>query len=111
MKKILLIDNFDSFTFNLAEYFRVLGCEVNVYRNTIDPRLIDEIHPDAIVFSPGPSVPKNAGNMMKIIDLYHKAYPMLGICLGHEAFIEYFGGSLRFVSPVHGQSSPISHDG
>ena len=110
MKKILIIDNFDSFTFNLAEYFKKLGCEVKVYRNTIDPALVEEIKPDALVFSPGPSVPKNAGNMMKIIERYHTKHPMLGICLGHEAFIEYFGGTLKFVEPVHGESSPIAHD-
>lgn len=111
MKKILIIDNFDSFTFNLADYFEQLGCEVKVYRNTINPKLINEIQLDAIVFSPGPSVPKNAGNMMKIIGLYHKKFPMLGVCLGHQAFIEFFGGSLKFVAPVHGEASLINHDG
>ena len=105
------MDNFDSFTFNLVDYFRLLGCDVHVYRNTIDPGKVEEIDPDLIVFSPGPSVPSKAGNMMKIIDLYHKRYPMFGVCLGHEAIIEYFGGTLKFVEPVHGKSSPISHDG
>ncbi|OGJ41849.1 hypothetical protein A3B60_02195 [Candidatus Peregrinibacteria bacterium RIFCSPLOWO2_01_FULL_39_12] len=110
-KKILLIDNFDSFTFNLVDYFKQFGCKVDVYRNTVDVKKISEIDPDLIVFSPGPSIPKNAGNMMKIIDVYHKKYPMFGVCLGHEAFIEYFGGSLKFVKPVHGKSSLIKHDG
>lgn len=110
-KKIFLIDNFDSFTFNLVDYFKQFGCNVDVYRNTVEPKKISEINPDLIVFSPGPSVPKNAGNMMKIIDIYHKKYPMFGVCLGHEAFVEYFGGSLKFVKPVHGKSSPIKHDG
>lgn len=110
-KKILLIDNFDSFTFNLVDYFRQLECEVLVYRNTVDPLVVDEVSPDLIVFSPGPSVPKNAGNMMKIIDLYHLRFPMFGVCLGHEAFLEYFGGSLQFVEPVHGRSSAMKHDG
>jgi len=109
--KIFLLDNFDSFTFNLVDYFEQLGCEVHVYRNTIDPAKVSEIDPDLIVFSPGPSVPANAGNMMKIIDEYHKDYPMFGVCLGHEAFIEYFGGSLQFVEPVHGKTSAIEHDG
>ncbi|PIQ77175.1 anthranilate phosphoribosyltransferase [Candidatus Peregrinibacteria bacterium CG11_big_fil_rev_8_21_14_0_20_46_8] len=109
--KILIIDNFDSFTFNLVDYFKRLECEVVVYRNTIDPSKIDAEVPDLIVFSPGPSVPKNAGNIMKIIDLYHKKYPMFGVCLGHQALIEYFGGELKFVAPVHGKSSAISHDG
>jgi len=109
--KILIIDNFDSFTFNLVDYFKRLDCEVLVYRNTVDIKVIDNINPNLIVFSPGPSIPKNAGNMMKIIDLYHKKYPMFGVCLGHQAFIEYFGGELRFVEPVHGRASAISHDG
>ncbi len=111
MRKILIIDNFDSFTFNLVEYFKKAGCEVLVYRNTVNPQKIDQIKPDAIVFSPGPSVPEKAGNMMEIIKLYHQKYPMLGICLGHQAFVEFFGGSLKFVDPVHGMASSISHDG
>lgn len=110
-KKILMIDNFDSFTFNLVDYFAQLECTVEVYRNTVDPKKIDEVKPDLIVFSPGPSIPKNAGNMMKIIDLFHKKYPLFGVCLGHEAFIEYFGGSLKFTTPVHGQASAIHHNG
>lgn len=110
-RKIFLVDNFDSFTFNLVDYFEQLGCEVQVYRNTVDIEMVDKVKPDLIVFSPGPSVPAAAGNMMKIIGKYHKKYPMFGVCLGHEAFLEYFGGSLQFVTPVHGRSSPIKHDG
>jgi len=111
IKKILLIDNFDSFTFNLVDYLKQLGCEVEVHRNDIDPRKIDEIKPDLIVISPGPSVPKKAGNLMKMIDVAHKKYPIFGVCLGHEALIEYFGGTLKFVKPVHGKSSKIKHNG
>lgn len=110
-KKIFLLDNFDSFTFNLVDYFRQLGCEVLVYRNDVEVEMIEAVNPDLIVFSPGPSVPKNAGNMMAIIDNYHQKYPMFGVCLGHEAFVEYFGGSLKFVEPVHGRNSKIKHDG
>lgn len=110
-KKIFLVDNFDSFTFNLVDYFEQLGCKVHVYRNTVEVDRVSEIDPDLIVFSPGPSVPANAGNMMKIIERYHKKYPMFGVCLGHEAFVEYFGGSLKFVEPVHGRSSSMKHDG
>ncbi len=109
--RIFLLDNFDSFTFNLVDYFRQLGCEVLVYRNDVDVSVVEDVGPDLIVFSPGPSVPKNAGNMLKIIDKYHRKYPMFGVCLGHEAFVEYFGGSLKFVKPVHGRNSPIQHDG
>lgn len=110
IKKILLIDNFDSFTFNLVDYFKQLNCDVEVHRNNLDPKIVDEINPDMIVISPGPSIPKKAGNLMKIIDISHKKYPIFGVCLGHEAIIEYFGGSLKFVKPVHGKSSPIKHD-
>lgn len=110
-KKILVIDNFDSFTFNLVDYFLQLDCEVVVYRNTVNVGIVDEVNPDLIVFSPGPSVPKNAGNMLEMIKRYHKDYPMFGVCLGLEAFIEGFGGSLKFVEPVHGRASAMEHDG
>jgi len=110
-KRILMIDNFDSFTFNLVDYLQQLGAEVLVYRNDVDPSIIDEVKPDLIVLSPGPSVPKNAGNLMAMIDLAHQRYPIFGVCLGLEALIEYFGGSLKFVKPVHGKSSPMQHDG
>lgn len=110
-KRILLIDNFDSFTFNLVDYFKQLDCEVIVHRNDVDPSKVDEVRPDLIVISPGPSVPKKAGNLMKIIDVACGKYPIFGVCLGHEALIEYFGGSLKFVKPVHGKSSKIKHDG
>jgi len=111
MKKILLIDNFDSFTFNLVDYFKQLNCDVAVYRNDIDPKKISGMNPDLIVISPGPFVPKDAGNLMEIIDIAHQKYPMFGVCLGQEALIEYFGGTLKFVEPMHGKSSKISHDG
>jgi anthranilate synthase/aminodeoxychorismate synthase-like glutamine amidotransferase len=111
IKKILLIDNFDSFTFNLVDYLKQLGCEVEVHRNDIDPQKINEIKPELIVISPGPSVPKKAGNLMAIIDAAHKKYPIFGVCLGQEALVEYFGGSLKFIKPVHGKSSKIKHNG
>jgi anthranilate synthase/aminodeoxychorismate synthase-like glutamine amidotransferase len=110
-KKVLLVDNFDSFTFNLVDYLKQLGCEVEVYRNDLDLEKIDEINPDLIVISPGPSVPSKAGNLMEIINKTHKKYPIFGVCLGQEALIEYFGGLLKFVTPVHGKSSSIKHDG
>ncbi|MBF0549652.1 MAG: aminodeoxychorismate/anthranilate synthase component II [Deltaproteobacteria bacterium] len=111
INRILLIDNFDSFTFNLVDYFRRLECEVSVYRNTLPVADVAKINPELIVFSPGPSIPSSAGNMMAIIDRWHESIPMFGVCLGHEAFIEYFGGSLQFVRPVHGKATTIHHDG
>lgn len=110
-KKILVIDNFDSFTFNLVDYFEQLGCHVDVYRNTIDPPIIDALRPELIVLSPGPSIPRRAGNLMAIIDHAHKQIPIFGVCLGHEAIIEYFGGSLKLTQPIHGKASAIRHDG
>lgn len=110
-ENILVIDNFDSFTFNLVDYFKQLNAKVQVYRNTIEPNLVGKLKADLIVISPGPSVPKNAGNLLKIIDKYHKKYPIFGVCLGYEALIEYFGGSLKFIEPVHGKASRIHHDG
>lgn len=108
-KKILVIDNFDSFTFNLVDYFLQLDCEVEVFRNTAEIEIVEKVDPDLIVFSPGPSVPKNAGNMLAIIEEYQDRYPMFGVCLGLEAFVEAFGGTLKFVHPVHGRSSTVNH--
>jgi len=110
-KKVLVIDNFDSFTFNLVDYIEQQGCEVTVLKNDIDLDVIEELGPDLIVLSPGPSTPSNAGNLMEIIERYHDKVPMFGVCLGHEAFIEYFGGSLKLTIPVHGKASNIRHDG
>jgi anthranilate synthase/aminodeoxychorismate synthase-like glutamine amidotransferase len=111
MKKILLIDNFDSFTFNLVDFFEISGAEVSVLRNDVP---IEKIHPEhfhLLVLSPGPSIPKNAGNLLQIIEKSLSCIPIFGVCLGHEALAEYFGGSLTFVPPVHGKHSPILHDG
>ena len=110
-QKICIIDNFDSFTFNLVDYFRQLDCDVEVYRNDVAVEKIEEVNPDLLVLSPGPSIPKKAGNLMAIIAAYEKKYPIFGVCLGHEALIEHFGGSLKLVKPVHGKSTMMDHDG
>lgn len=116
-KRILVIDNFDSFTFNLVDYIEQIlrdhaggEGEVKVYRNNAEVEIIDEVNPDLIVLSPGPSIPKNAGNLMKMIAHAQDKYPIFGVCLGLEALIEHFGGSLKFTHPVHGKSSPVHHD-
>lgn len=106
-----MIDNFDSFTFNLVDYLEQLGSQVQVIRNDEDPKRIEDAKPDLIVISPGPSVPKNAGNLMKMIELAHLKYPLFGVCLGLEALVEFFGGTLKFTTPMHGKSSTIQHDG
>lgn len=109
---IFLVDNYDSFTFNLAEYFKIQGAQVTVFRNDLDPELIEQYDPDLIVLSPGPSVPSNAGNLLQVIERYAGKRPIFGVCLGHQAIIEVMGGQLGFLDyPVHGKASPITHDG
>ena len=108
---ILILDNLDSFTYNLVDFFRQLGCKVKIYRNTAEPEAIAREHFDLLVLSPGPSVPRNAGNLMKVIGRFYQTKPILGVCLGHQALIEFFGGTLANIAPVHGKSVPIQHDG
>ena len=113
---ILMIDNFDSFTYNLVDEFEKRKCRVLVYRNNTDMRTIDaaikKIKSKLIVISPGPSNPKNAGNSMEIIKRYHKKIPVFGVCLGHQAIIEAFGGKVsRAILVFHGKPSLIEHDG
>ena len=110
--KITMIDNFDSFTFNLVDYFRRLECAVRVYRNDIPVDIVAASEPDLLVFSPGPSTPANAGNLLAYIDHFHQRVPLFGVCLGHQAMIEYFGGTLRVLPrPYHGKQSEIDHYG
>ena len=109
---ITMIDNFDSFTFNLVDYFRRLECAVRVYRNDIPVDIVAASEPDLLVFSPGPSTPANAGNLLAYIDHFHQRVPLFGVCLGHQAMIEYFGGTLRVLPrPYHGKQSEIDHHG
>ncbi|HZP77101.1 MAG TPA: aminodeoxychorismate/anthranilate synthase component II [Pseudolabrys sp.] len=110
---IVLIDNYDSFTFNLVHYFGALGAEVAVHRN--DKIAVEDViaaDPDAIVLSPGPCTPNDAGICL---DLIHKAaptIPILGVCLGHQAIGQAFGGEVvRAPIPVHGKLSDVSHKG
>ena len=106
-----MLDNFDSFTYNLVDFFRQLGCEVKVYRNTVEAETLALVEFDLLVLSPGPSVPRNAGNMMQIIGRFHREKPILGVCLGHQALIEFFGGTIANIDPVHGKAVSIQHDG
>ncbi len=111
--KILLIDNYDSFTYNLKDYLLQLGAEVRVERNDTLP-LEDyfELSCDAIVLSPGPQRPENAGHLMRILAYYHDKKPILGICLGHQALGLYFGAIVKRASlPVHGKTSTLNHRG
>jgi para-aminobenzoate synthetase component II len=105
---ILMIDNYDSFVHNIARYFRELGSPVNVVRNDEVPQ---HIHVKAIVISPGPCTPNEAGSSMDVIKTYSGKIPILGICLGHQAIGQVFGGKVtRAKHPMHGDSSTITHD-
>ena len=110
---ILLIDNYDSFTFNLFQYFCELGAEVKVIRN--DQITIGEIDgdlPEAIVISPGPCTPDEAGISLPVVDAFSGRVPILGVCLGHQSIVQSFGGRIvRAPKPVHGKVSPVTHDG
>jgi len=110
---ILLIDNYDSFVHNLARYFRRLGHETRVVRNTaIDAAGVRAARPDAVVLSPGPGTPAQAGCSLAVVRELSDEVPMLGVCLGHQVIAEAFGGRVvRSGEPVHGRSSTIRHDG
>lgn len=104
----LLLDNFDSFTYNLVDYFGQLGVEVHVLRNDVKLEEIKALPIEGIVLSPGPGEPQKAGVMMDVIRHYHDKVPMLGICLGHQALGEFFGSRLdKGIKPMHGKISEI----
>jgi anthranilate synthase/aminodeoxychorismate synthase-like glutamine amidotransferase len=110
---ILMIDNYDSFTYNLYQYFGVLGVEVEVRRN--DRISLDEIEgmkPERIVISPGPGTPQSAGITISVIERFHRQVPLLGVCLGHQAIGASFGGRVvQAARLMHGKVSEIQHDG
>ena len=110
---IILIDNYDSFTFNLVHYFGELGEEVRVHRNDkIASTAVLAADPDAIVLSPGPCTPKEAGICLDLIKTASGKIPIFGVCLGHQAIGEAFGGKVvRAPKPVHGKLSEIRHNG
>ena len=109
---ILVIDNFDSFVHNLARYLRQLGNETVIYRNDqIDADSISKIQPDAIVISPGPCSPDQAGCSLNVVQQLAYEIPILGVCLGHQAIVQSFGGNIVCAGePVHGRSTRIRHN-
>src|SRR2546423_2712756 len=113
-EKVLLIDNYDSFTYNLVQYLGELGAEVEVRRNdevTIN-EVEGEIRPDRVVVSPGPGTPDEAGVTLELIGALAGHVPVLGVCLGHQAIGQIFGGRVvRGPAPVHGKPAEICHDG
>ena len=111
--RILLVDNYDSFTYNLAHLFQELGAEVIVLRNDkIDADGAEALAPTHLVVSPGPGRPAQAGETIEIVKRLGPRLPTLGVCLGHQAIVEAFGGEIGQAKRLfHGKSSPIEHDG
>src|SRR5262247_519517 len=110
---LLLIDNYDSFTYNLAQYFGELGCELVVRRNdAISLKEIAALHPERICISPGPCTPREAGISKQMIVAFGANTPILGVCLGHQCIAEAYGGKIVHVSRImHGKPSMITHNG
>jgi anthranilate synthase component 2 len=110
---ILLIDNYDSFTYNVYQYLGELGAELSVVRNDeITVAQIERLAPEKIVISPGPCTPNDAGISLEVITRFAGEIPLLGICLGHQAIGQAFGGEVRRARAVmHGKTSPIHHEG
>jgi anthranilate synthase component 2 len=109
--RLLLLDNFDSFTFTLADYLRQLGAEVVVRRNDVPLLALQVDSFDGVVLSPGPGTPSQAGVMPALIQVYYKEVPMLGVCLGHQALGEFFGATVtRAARPMHGKVSEMHCD-
>ena len=110
---LLLIDNYDSFTYNLVQYLGELGADVHVHRN--DVLTLEQIGawaPEQIVISPGPCTPRDAGISVPLIRRFAGAIPILGVCLGHQAIGQAFGGNIvRATQVMHGKVSPVAHDG
>ena len=111
--RLFMIDNYDSFTYNLYQYFGELGAELRVARN--DQTSLNEIReyaPDGIVISPGPGTPDSAGITLAVLREFAGEYPILGVCLGHQALAQAFGGRvIRAKELMHGKTSPVYHDG
>ena len=111
---LLVIDNYDSFTYNLVQYLGELGAEMEVRRNdevTLE-EIKNEIKPEKILISPGPGTPDDAGVSLKVLEAFADKLPILGVCLGHQAIGQIFGGKvIRAPEPVHGKPVEIQHDG
>ena len=110
---LVMIDNYDSFTFNIVQYLRELGEDVRVYRNDeINVAEIQQLSPDMIVISPGPCTPNEAGISMEVVQAFEGKIPILGICLGHQSLSQVYGGNINKAGQVmHGKTSLIHHTG
>ncbi|MBI5310390.1 MAG: aminodeoxychorismate/anthranilate synthase component II [Actinobacteria bacterium] len=113
MPRVLIIDNYDSFTYNLVQYMGELGAEVEVVRN--DKATVDELierKPERVVVSPGPCTPNEAGISMEAIERFGELrVPVLGVCLGHQSIGQVYGGSVIRNEPIHGKTMDVTHDG
>ncbi|MFC1786896.1 anthranilate synthase component II [Halobacteriota archaeon] len=110
--KVLVIDNYDSFVYNLVQFIGELGASISVVRNDFDIEEIEKINPDKIVISPGPGRPENSGVSLQIIKKMGEAIPILGVCLGHQAIGYVFGAEIAHAKRImHGKTSKIYHDG
>ncbi|QDP73056.1 aminodeoxychorismate/anthranilate synthase component II [Legionella israelensis] len=109
---IVLIDNYDSFTYNLVQYFQCLGQKITVYKNdAISNKDIEQLNPQYIVISPGPKTPDDAGISLDVIKTFHNKIPILGICLGHQCLAQAFGGKIiQAPEIIHGKTSSIQHN-
>jgi len=109
---IILVDNYDSFTYNLYQLFGEIGEKVVVFRNDeVNKEIIQRLKPEAIVISPGPCTPNQAGKSMEIIDVFSGKIPILGVCLGHQCIVQAFGGKIiKATKPVHGKKTKIFHN-
>src|SRR4051812_29869839 len=111
--KVLVVDNYDSFAYNLVQYLGELGCDVEVVRN--DAATVDELlerAPERVVVSPGPCTPNEAGISLEVVRRFPEAgVPTLGVCLGHQSLAQAFGGDVVRATPVHGKTTTIEHDG
>ena len=112
MARVLVIDNYDSFVYNLVQYLGQLGAEPLVYRNdAIDAATARQLRPDGVLVSPGPGRPDGAGASMALIEEFAGAVPVLGVCLGHQCIGQVFGGQVVRARVMHGKTSVITHDG
>jgi len=114
-KKVLFIDNFDSFTYNLVDDFCKRNCQARVYRADTEledlKQVADEFRPDLLVISPGPGTPDTAGVSLSVVDYFKDELPIFGVCLGHQVIVQYFGGKIGHApEPMHGKPSRVTHD-
>jgi len=107
VSNVLMIDNFDSFTYILVDYFKQLNCQVRVVKNTIKVIEVDCYKYDLVVISPGPSEPSRSGNLLKLINKIHQRLPVFGVCLGLQALVEFFGGKIEKKNPQHGKKDEV----